>query len=185
MNDIKTTIISDIKVSGTDTRLMWVPTKLAFRAGSLTEPTSRSMLGLYRRSINDNIVELTVDGQIPNKENRLKLFNEKSYNFRVELTCVCKQGPAHGLWNIAGIIKNINGTTQLINLLVIPSIYNDPSMSENRIIVNADDVNDCLCISCSGIIGNEFSWFADVNWDEFDDQYCSQADEDNAGLQYL
>ena len=133
---------------------------------SANADAQRSNLSLMRASTDAGAVELTLEGSAPGAGTRLTIASGKLYKFRIELSCICTAGTNIGqvaTWEIKGVIKNIGGTTTLVS--TNSSFDGDAGLAAATAVVTADDANDCLVCTCTGIVGaaaNTFHWHGGV-----------------------
>jgi hypothetical protein len=126
----------------------------------------RSSVSLMRASTDAGAVELTLNGGAPAAGTRLTIASGKLYRFRIELSCICTAGTNIGAiasWEFKGALKNIGGTTTLVGCSAC--FTGDAAIAAAVATVSADDPNDCLALTCAGIIGaapNTFHWHAAV-----------------------
>lgn len=67
-------------------------------------------------------------------------------------------------WKGFGIIKNVGGTTSLVSAISMTSTYADAGMGTASVATTANNTNDRLEITATGIAATNINWFAKIEY---------------------
>lgn len=101
---------------------------------------------------------------------RITIENNSAYKFNIFVIAV-NAGATGGTagdvvsFSGSGTIKNIGGTTTLINAVVMTQDDADASLVTTAVTVTADNVNDSLKIEVTGNTGETIRWLARVDYE--------------------
>lgn len=130
--------------------------------------SQRTRTSLIRSSTDAAAVELTIDGNAPGAGNVFSLASGKAYMIKIQVVCLCTAGTNIGqvaTWFIRAGLKNIGGTSSVVGGITYDSTATDVGLAAATCVLTADDPNDRLALTCTGIVGgaaNTFHWNATV-----------------------
>ncbi len=137
---------------------------------------------LYGTSTDNTPVVLTLDGLAPSASNRLIVPDGESWGLDLLISCRCTAGVDAGrgtFWHQISQIQRAGATTALSwpgpmnvttagawsTVVFTPSAYFHANLATITAIITADDANEALAVTCTGVVGapaNTFRWTARV-----------------------
>lgn len=116
-----------------------------------------SEVTLRNASANATPVELFLDGSAT----RLTVPNNTSWMFQIKLV-VRQDSGLDSIYKSEGVIRN-NGGVTTVNAVTTTEIYDGIGLPATPVVVDADDPNDSLRITCTGVAATNLRWFAVVS----------------------
>ncbi len=81
--------------------------------------------------------------------------------FQIKLV-VRQDSGLDSIYKSEGVIRNNAGTTT-VNAVTTTEIYDGIGLPATPVVVSADDPNDALLITCTGLVGTNLRWVAVVS----------------------
>lgn len=95
-----------------------------------------------------------------------KLSVQSGYSYQVRCTVIASDTSGNSKqWSGSGIIKNVGGTTTLVSAITLTSTVADVSMATATITVAANDIDDTLEFTATGILATTIHWGAQVDYE--------------------
>jgi hypothetical protein len=115
------------------------------------------LLVLRNKTTNDTATTLFLDGS----SSRLTIPSGKVFSFIAQITGIKSDGSAVAKYIREGTIKNVGGTTTLAGSIITIGTDHEDNASTD-VTITADDTNDALDISVTGIAAETWRWVAVV-----------------------
>jgi hypothetical protein len=130
-------------------------------AGRNVAGMAQSSLFVLRRYTTNSVpTELLLDGgELGGR--RMMLSNNGTWLFDIIVVARNSTGDCAG-FQIKNMIKNVAGTTSLVNLANVTRLPSDPTTSTWNVTVEADDANDALVVKVTGADSTTIRWVASV-----------------------
>jgi len=139
--------------------------QFAYSSQKLSVPgdSQSSLFVLRSTTTSATTTELTLS--VPGLINQMTLGSGAVWSFRMLVTAKRAATGDTRAWEITGLVKNISGTTTLVNSTTT-QIGNDAGASTWTAAAAADDTNDALVINVTGAASATISWTAAVTTSE-------------------
>jgi hypothetical protein len=108
------------------------------------------------KTTNDTPTTLMINGNV-----RLTIPSGKVFSFIAQITGIKSDGSAVAKYIREGTIKNVGGTTSLVGSIITVGTDHEDSAGTD-VAITADDTNDALDISVTGIAAETWRWTAVV-----------------------
>lgn len=83
------------------------------------------------------------------------------------MTCLAVSGTGDVKnFSASGIVKNIAGTTSLVGAWSVTSSDSDVSMAATTIAMTADNTNDALVPTVTGIAATDICWYVKIEYNK-------------------
>jgi hypothetical protein len=118
----------------------------------------------YGETSNATITELFLDGT--NNSERFSVLGSSSNVYRLEITALgvkASNGDSVA-YSGKGLIKDLSGTTSLVGTITMTQDFSDASLTTTSMTVVADNTNNSLKVSVTGVAATNIAWSVSVNY---------------------
>lgn len=123
-----------------------------------------------RRTTNNTITEIFLDGLFSLAGSlRFTVAVSTAYKVRIYANAIIDSGGNIGsvaVFSGSGTIKNIAGTTTLLNPITMTQDEADAAIAAATMTVTADNTNDSLKVQVTGITSENIRWFVKVDYEK-------------------
>jgi hypothetical protein len=95
---------------------------------------------------------------------RFTLSTDSVYKVKVDLVCIDIVGGDAKEWSGTFLIKNIGGTTSFVGAPVLTSTFGDAGLATATASCTADNTNDAIIITVTGVAAFLIDWFAKMEY---------------------
>jgi hypothetical protein len=124
-----------------------------------TQGDSQKVLFVFRNKTTNDTPTTLFTGLTPDQ--RLTIPSGKVVSFIAQITGIKSDGSAVAKYIREGTIKNVGGTTTLVGSIITVGTDHEDNASTD-VAITADDTNDALDISVTGIAAETWRWVAVV-----------------------
>ncbi len=123
------------------------------------------IMSVYGVTTNATITEIFLDGTSA----KFTVASQSAYKVRIYATGIINTGANTGdmaVFSGNGTIKNIGGTTSLLNAIVMTQDEADVSMLASVVTVTADNTTDYLKVEVTGLLAENINWFVRIDYEK-------------------
>ena len=127
----------------------------------VTKYSQHGVLSFYKWTENATPAEAFLDS------NSLRFTIASGSVYDCKMTCLAVSGTGDVKnFSASGIVKNIAGTTSLVGAWSVTSSDSDVSMAATTIAMTADNTNDALVPTVTGIAATDICWYVKIEYNK-------------------